>query len=284
MRLWQVRFQLLKPIESLPIPDEIVLEIQNSPSYHMEGSKRQVEEGCAQIVTTVSGEGAFRCGNEITRLTPGKTFLAKLCDPETSYYYPGHASEPWVFIWISFYGKYMEEIVDDLNARYGYTFYLPLDKGFVKHLESYKSQDNTFQFLSPTAGSKIVFDALALFGESIEFKDSFSPKAELVRSAQELISANLERELDIAAIAEKLHVSREHLTRVFHAQTGITPGAFATDERMRVARRLLRDNTLTCKEIGERLGYVSATSFARAFKNYHHCSPDSYKNRKGVEA
>ncbi len=53
---------------------------------------------------------------------------------------------------------------------------------------------------------------------------------------------------------------------------------------MRVARRMLRDNTLTCKEIGERLGYVSATSFARAFKNYHKCSPDSYKNQKGTPA
>lgn len=281
MRLWQVCFQILKPIESLPIPDEIVLEVQNSPSYHLEGGKRRVDEGGAQIVTTVSGEGAFRCRNKITRLLPGKTFMARLCDPDTAYYYPGHASEPWVFIWISFYGKYMEEILNDLNARHGYVFDLPLDKGFVKHLESYKSQNNTFQFLTPTAGAKIVFDAIALFGESFGEQESFSPKAELVRSAQELISSNLERELDIAAIAERLHVSREHLTRVFRAQTGITPGAFAADERMRVARRLLRDNTLTCKEIGERLGYVSATSFARAFKNYHQCSPDSYKNRKG---
>ena len=81
MRLWQVRFQILKPIESLPIPDEIVLEVQNSPSYHLEGGKRRVDEGCAQIVTTVSGEGAFRCRNKITRLLPGKTFMARLCDP-----------------------------------------------------------------------------------------------------------------------------------------------------------------------------------------------------------
>ena len=167
----------------------------------------------------------------------------------------------------------------DLNARYGYVFDLPLDKGFVRHLESYRSQRGTFQFLTPTAGAKIVFDALASFGECIESRESFSPKAELVRAAQEIISANLDRELDISAVAEKLHVSREHLIRVFKAQTGITTWVFAMDERMRVARRLLRDNTLTCKEIGERLGYVSATSFSRAFKHYYCYSPDAYKNR-----
>lgn len=277
MRLWEVRFQILKPIESLFVPDEIVLEEQNAPTYHLEGSGRDIYS--AQIVTTISGEGAFRCKNEVFRMLPGRTFLACLGDPDTAYYYPGHVSEPWIFLWISFYGKHIPEIMADLNSRYGYVFDLPLDKGFVRHLESYRSQRGTFQFLTPTAGAKIVSDALASFGECIEFKESFSPKAELVRSAQEIISANLDRELDISAVAEKLHVSREHLTRVFKAQTGITPGVFAMDERMRVARRLLRDNTLTCKEIGERLGYVSATSFARAFKHYYRYSPDAYKNR-----
>ena len=221
MRLWQVRFQILKPIESLPIPDEIVLEIQNSPSYHLEGAKRQVEEGCAQIVTTISGEGAFRCGNEITRLTPGKTFLAKLNDPETAYYYPGHASEPWIFLWISFYGKYMEEMVNDLNARYGYTFDLPLDKGFVKHLESYKSQDNTFQFLTPTAGSKIVFDALAIFGENIEYKESFSPKAEprlMLASAKSSV-----REMNSITPAENPSAKERVLVLNFLVKSTITP-------------------------------------------------------------
>ena len=277
MRLWEVRFQVLKNLESLPVPDEIVLEVQDSPSYHLEGSGRDIYS--AQIVTTISGEGAFRCKNEVTRLLPGRTFLAKLGDPDTAYYYPGHASEPWVFLWISFYGKYIPEILDDLNRRYGYVFNLPLDKGFIRHLESYKNQRGTFQFLTPTAGAKIVHDALASFGECIEYKESFSPKAALIKTAQEMISANLSRDLDIAAIAEKLHVSREHLTRIFKMQTGITPGVFAMEERMRVARRLLRDNTLTCKEIGERLGYASATSFARAFKNYYKYSPDTYKNK-----
>ena len=277
MRLWEVRFQILKAMENLPVPDEIVLEKQDSSSYHLEGRGRDIYS--AQIVTTLSGEGAFRCGKEVFRLLPGKTFLARLGDPDTAYYFPGHSSAPWIFIWISFYGKCIPEMIEEINQRYGYVFDLPLDKGFVRHLKSYESQQGSFQFLTPTAGAKIVFDALASFGESFEFKESFSPKAALVKTAQELISMNLNRELDIAGIAEKLQVSREHLTRVFKSQTGITPGGFALDERMRIARRLLHDNALTCKEIGERLGYVSATSFARAFKNYYKCSPNAYKNR-----
>lgn len=277
MRLWEVRFQILRSLESLPVPDEIVLEKQDSPSYHLEGSGRDLYS--AQIVTTVSGEGAFRLGSEVFRLTPGKTFLARLGDPNTAYYYPSHVTEPWIFIWISFYGKNIPEMVGEINSRYGYVYDLPLDKGFVRHLRSYESQQGSFQFLMPIAGAKIVYDALALFGENFEYREGFSSKAALVKTAQELISMNLNRELDIAGIAEKLQVSREHLTRVFKSQTGNTPGGFALDERMRIARRLLHDNALTCKEIGERLGYVSATSFARAFKNYYKCSPNAFKNR-----
>ena len=78
------------------------------------------------------------------------------------------------------------------------------------------------------------------------------------------------------AIARELHVSREHLSRVFSAQTGISPGAFAAQERMRAASRLLRDRTLNCKEIAARLGFSSAGSFARAFRNHYRISPTQY--------
>ena len=36
IRLWSVRFQLLRPMETLPVPYEVVLEKQVSPAYHLE--------------------------------------------------------------------------------------------------------------------------------------------------------------------------------------------------------------------------------------------------------
>ncbi|MEI3004309.1 MAG: helix-turn-helix transcriptional regulator [Victivallales bacterium] len=105
-----------------------------------------------------------------------------------------------------------------------------------------------------------------------------SRRSELVRAAQELITTHLDRSLDLEAIAGELHVSREHLSRVFTAQTGISPGAFATQERMHLAGRLLRDRNLNCKDIAARLGFESASSFARAFRTHYKVSPTQYLN------
>ena len=83
----------------------------------------------------------------------------------------------------------------------------------------------------------------------------------------------------MALIARKLNVTREHLTRVFHSQTGTTPGQFAIQERMKRAAKMLQDNRFSCKEIAERLGYGSSSSFARAFKSYYSVSPAEYKQK-----
>lgn len=276
IRLWSLRFQLLRPMETLPVPYEIVLEKQISPAYHLEGRGRPPDH--AQIVCTLSGEGAFRLKEKVYKLTPGMTFMAQLGDPDTAYYYPGHASEPWIFLWISFDGFRAVEIIREMNERYGYVFQLPLDSGFVKHLETYKSPRGTLRFVTPTEGAKIVHDALASLGETIEQPEMLSRRSKLIRAAQELITTHLDRSLDLEAVARTLQVSREHLSRVFHAQTGTTPGEFATQERMRAAGRLLREGNLNCKEIAVRLGFGSASSFARAFRTHYHVSPTQYLN------
>ncbi len=274
IRLWSVRFQLLRPMETLPVPYEVVLEKQVSPAYHLEGRGRPQDH--AQIVCTISGEGAFRHKEKVYKLTSGMAFMAQLGDPDTAYYYPGHATEPWIFLWISFDGFRAVEIIREMNERYGYVFRLPLDTGFVKHLETYRNQRGTIRFVTPTEGAKIVHDALASLGDTIERPEMLSRQSELVRAAQELITTHLDRSLDLEAIAGELHVSREHLSRVFKAQTGISPGAFAVQERMHLAGRLLRDRNLNCKDIAARLGFESASSFARAFRTHYKVSPTQY--------
>ncbi len=275
MRIWQTRFQVVQAFQSLPIPQEIVYERQISPAFHIEESRRN-SHSAAQLVCTIRGEGVFRLRDKLYPLPPGMTFLECVGNPDISYYYPGQGKEPWEFLWFSFSGGQAVNIVNELNQRYGYVFRLPLDSGLIQHLKQYRNQRDVYQVVSPTAGAKIVLDALAAFGETVEAGMSTSPQAKLTRDAKNLIAANLDRAMDVALIAEKLHVTREHLTRVFHSQTGTSPGQFAAAERMRIAVRLLMNKSMSVKEIAERLGYDSASSFSRAFKGHFHVSPGQF--------
>lgn len=277
IRIWQVRFQQIRPLNALPSPHEIVLEKQLTPKYHLEGRGRSMEY--TQIVCTLSGEGAFRHKETIYKLTPGRTFMSCLGNPDTAYYYPGHGTEPWVFLWFDMHGEAAVRITDEMNGRYGYVFDLPLNGGFIRYLNSFRNQRNAMRFVTPTEGAKIVHDALALFGETIEKEEITSRGNQLVRAAQQLITEHLDRSLDIGEIADHLQISREHLTRVFYAQTGVTPGAFATEERMKLSLRLLRDRLFNCSQIAEQIGFESAASFARAFKKTFGCSPTQYQKK-----
>ena len=271
-RLWETKFQVFKAIPSLPQPFVTVLEKQTSPLYHIENGKNKTGN-TAMLRVTLKGEGAFRHKDKVWALLPGKAYLSRDYDADTAYYYPGHAKSPWIFIWIGIQGPCIDAIISDLNNRYGYVFDLPLDSGVVKYLESMKSLSGTVQALSPTAGAKIVMDVLSGLGDVIERPQLENPNVELIKSAQEMIISRIDKGLQIADLAKHLGVSREHLSRVFKEQTGLSPLEFSNSERMRLAARTLSGGRITCKELAERLGYDSPSSFARAFKRHYGRSP-----------
>ena len=278
VRIWEVRFQTTRPLETFPMPHEIVLERQTSLHYHLEGSTRP--KNMTQLVVTLEGEGAFRYGDTVYPLTPGKGFMCMLGDPQSAYFYPGHARKPWIFLWMDFSGETAVRMVEELSSLYGHVFDLPLDSGLIRYLKSFRNQRRSIRFVSPTEGARIVCDVLALLGENLERKDIDSPGNRLVQAAQAAISKNLDRTWNLSDIAARLKVSREHLTRIFRDRTGMTPQEFAAEERMQFAVRLLRDSFQSCEEIAEQTGYSSAVSFNRAFRRRFGYSPMQYRKSK----
>ena len=275
VRIWEVRFQTTRPLETFPMPHEIIMERQTSLHYHLEGSTRP--KTMTQLVVTLEGEGAFRYGDTVYPLTPGKGFMCMLGDPQSAYFYPGHARKPWIFLWMDFSGETAVRMVEELSSLYGHVFDLPLDSGLIRYLKSFRNQRRSIRFVSPTEGARIVCDVLALLGENLERKDIDSPGSRLVQAAQAAISKNLDRTWNLSDIAARLKVSREHLTRIFRDRTGMTPQEFAAEERMQFAVRLLRDSFQSCEEIAEQTGYSSAVSFNRAFRRRFGYSPMQYR-------
>ena len=277
VRIWEVRFQTTRTLETFPMPHEIVLEKQTSLRYHLEGPGRP--RNITQIVCTLEGEGAFRYGNTVYPLPPGKGFMCTLGDPESAYFYPGHARKPWIFLWMDFSGSTAVRMIEELSMQYGHVFDIPPDSGLIRYLKSFRNQRRSIRFVSPTEGARIVCDVLALLGENLERKDIDSPGNRLVQAARAAISENLDRALNLGEIAARLKVSREHLTRIFRERTGITPQEFAAEERMQYAVRLLRDSFQSCEEIAEQTGYSGAVSFSRAFRRRFGYSPMQYRKR-----
>jgi AraC-like DNA-binding protein len=83
--------------------------------------------------------------------------------------------------------------------------------------------------------------------------------------------------VNVSELADRLRVSREHLTRVFKEQTLRTPWQYILRQKMLHACRLLKTTQLTHKEIAFRLGYDTPAHFTRTFKHVLGMTPGRFR-------
>ncbi len=93
-----------------------------------------------------------------------------------------------------------------------------------------------------------------------------------VQRARELIEDSAE-EPSLDQLSRASALSKFHLLRLFKAAYGCTPSAYAGRRRMEGARGLLRATSMTVTEIGQALGYESASAFIRAFRRHFGVTP-----------
>lgn len=107
------------------------------------------------------------------------------------------------------------------------------------------------------------------------------PQAQLARLAVRYIEDNLNRPLTIDEIADHVHVSPRHLTRLFTSFAGTSPGRFIMLARLDRARALLRRTDAPIKEVAEALGFDDVAYFTRRFSQQHGVSPSAYRRGEG---
>jgi AraC-like DNA-binding protein len=101
----------------------------------------------------------------------------------------------------------------------------------------------------------------------------------LVERAKALIEERYRERLSLSAVASRLHVSPNHLSRTFRQQTGNTLTAFVHRTRLTHARRLLAEGERTICEIAYSVGYQNYRDFYRNFIKHENASPREVRRR-----
>ena len=104
-----------------------------------------------------------------------------------------------------------------------------------------------------------------------------SPSSSIQQICAYLESAD---DLQLSRVACHFNYSPEHLSRKFHAETGISYRQWCSRLRMERAASLLAGNDCSASDIAEKLGYSSASSFIRAFRQVYGISPSAYRRGK----
>jgi AraC-like DNA-binding protein len=272
---WMVRVHTEVRLPSFPRLQAVASETRRTPAYHHEGRYRQSEEHCL-FKYTLEGEGAFRdCAGE-HRVPKGYGFLCQIRDPETAYYFPADARGPWTFVYACFAGGPTADMVRELVVRFGPLYALPQNEGIVRRMLALpKAGENVSMSGAESAG--FVQDLLTSLLQTKEAQRAEDSAGVLVRLAQQTMRVHVNENINATDVAQELNVSREHLTRVFRQQVGVTPYQYILRQKIRKACGLLKETTLTSKEISAQLGYENPAHFTRAFRKVMHMTPTRFR-------
>lgn len=99
----------------------------------------------------------------------------------------------------------------------------------------------------------------------------------LIQQAQLFIQDNLAQPLSLTDVAQYLHISPRHLSRLFSENAGVSFTSFVRKERVRASAEMLRSTNLAIKEISEATGFSSVYYFTSVFSEETSVAPGEYR-------
>lgn len=136
------------------------------------------------------------------------------------------------------------------------------------------------------ASHTAAFPGIALFG----FEELTRPKVPVepqwtgrglapwqLRRIADHVRSNLDRSIPLSELAQIARLSRFHFCTAFRLATGLTPGEWMTEARIRRAAELLSEFELSITEIALEVGYETPSSFTARFRQCMGMTPSEYR-------
>lgn len=197
-------------------------------------------------------------------------FGKKICDREHPMYIPQKLN-------------YIYRAEEVTNA-YLFNFYdtnpatepILLDFVDFRELENAHEQLNILRAV-PTVRNKAKMLSVLYRIMGMAFPESDTPQNAILLPALEYVAMHFnDTGLTLDILAEKCHISKVYLHKLFVKKLGVTPFKYITNVRMERANILLKDR----KPVGQvalEVGYNDIYTFSRAYKKHYGISPDKAK-------
>lgn len=98
------------------------------------------------------------------------------------------------------------------------------------------------------------------------------------------IAENLDADLGVEALARRSTMSPRTFARRFREETGTTPHAWVTHQRVMAAERLLEETMRPIDQVADDVGFTNAATLRHHFTRVRGISPQSYRSRFACSA
>ena len=100
----------------------------------------------------------------------------------------------------------------------------------------------------------------------------------LVLRAISIIETSYAAKISQSSIAEKLGLTKEYFSYLFHKETGVKFTDFINNYRIELAKHILIHKDFKINEVSSQVGFSDEKYFCRVFKKNTGYSPNAYKN------
>ncbi len=106
---------------------------------------------------------------------------------------------------------------------------------------------------------------------------------QIIRRAQQHISAHIQEKLSVTLVAGRIDVSPSYMTALFHKHLAISPGEYIRRAKLQESKRLIAEGVLNFTEIAATLEYSTVHHFSRQFKEHFGMTPTQYARQAGTK-
>lgn len=198
------------------------------------------------------------------------------------HHYWADPNDPWTIMWVAFNGADSPNLLNALHLTL--TDYCMRDAttDSIK-----KTMHKLIQCLSDETDSYRLGAVTELFcvtnklrrGQAHIPAPADSDDETVASRIIAFIEQNYYMEIDMAMLCQHTHYSRSYLSRTFKSTTGMTIQKFLHDTRIRKAKKLLIDTTLSIQETATSVGINDSLYFSKLFRKETGCSPREYRNQ-----
>ncbi len=259
----------------IPHANKGVLDYYLSVGWHNCNSLYRINkpQGNSGILMmfTVGGEGVLIFNKNRYVLKHHMACIVPAGQP-CEYFTPGN--KMWEFYWIHIVGANNLGLINYMIENKGYVFTINNSETITARIEQLLTGYSN-DLDSSRAISQLIYDLL----ENTNLNTSASKEQGTVDRVIKFIRDNYKKDITIKDMARVVHVSPDHLIRVFKKETGFTPYNYLKNYRLLKACDLLSFTNMSVKQISMEIGYKSESSFISQFKSFKSAAPGEYRTK-----
>jgi len=206
-----------------------------------------------------------------------------LCAGDIAFLFPGvwhrywRREDVWAHRWVHFGGAYADHLLREglisprqpvLHAGINRAILAP----FLRLFQRVHSEPRTSQPLM-AADTMDLLDAIVAQAK----RQPRGRSAALARRAAFFLQQHSQDVVDLKELAATLHISYERLREVFKAETGLAPYQYHLRLRIERAKTILRESSLSVREVAFQLNFENPYHFSRIFKEKTGVSPSQWR-------